>query len=102
MKLDTVDFLVLFRNGDVVHELVLDNGTVQIIVSCKCPEGAEADYGYLTLKGTMKEAFESIGADPGDLIWTYESGRRFTADAHEAVDVDVHISACDREAGEWM
>lgn len=48
-----------------VNYLISEDRTMY--AECAVPEGASDDYGYMTMKAALIEAYKAAGGDPADL-----------------------------------
>ena len=70
-----------------VNYLISDDRT--LYAECAVPDRASDDYGYMTMKAALIEAYKAAGGDPADLEFWYDGQEQYLeADAY--VDCEVY------------
>lgn len=74
-----------------VNYLISEDRT--LYAECAVPEDASDDYGYLSMKSALVEAYKAAGGDPADLEFWYDGQEQYlepdaSADCEVYTEVD--------------
>ena len=75
--------------GDVNYLISVDSD-IRLYAECPVPDGASDDYGYLTMKAVLVDAYKAAGGDPSLLEFWYDGQEQFLEDDASA-DCKVYI-----------